>query len=41
MLEATHLRQPTETIAFLPDKSDLKREDVLKKIISIANGVAL
>jgi DNA-binding response OmpR family regulator len=41
MLDATQLRQPSETIAFLPEKSDLKMEQTLRKIVTIASDVVI
>jgi signal transduction histidine kinase/CheY-like chemotaxis protein len=41
MVDATHLKQSLENIAFLPEKSDLKKEDVGQKILVRAAGVSV
>jgi signal transduction histidine kinase/DNA-binding response OmpR family regulator len=41
MLDATHLKKPAETIAFFPDKGGLKRDEILGKLIAIADNVVL
>lgn len=41
MLDATHLKKPGETIAFFSNKGEIKRDEILARLIATADNVVL